>query len=133
MDKLAILKEMYHRNVINLRSIEEEAGRVSVYYHYVPCAMETAFPSLSQATLKEAHKQLIQLAIHLAKHYVLTAFNASRCGVVLMEDKFIVKYFLPPAELVLTQSRSTLERSVQLFKVQAMHMLDNLAHHELLS
>lgn len=104
-----------------------------MYYHYVPCSIEDAFPCLSQADFKEVHKQLIQVAIHLAKHYVLTTFSASRCGVVWLEDKFIVKYFLPPAELVVTRSRSTLERSVQLFKVQAMHMLDNLAHHEILS
>jgi hypothetical protein len=79
------------------------------------------------------HKQLIQLAIHLAKHYVLTAFSPARCGVVFLEDKFVVKYFLPPVELAVTRSRSTLERSVQLFKVQAMQMLDHLAHQDLLS
>jgi hypothetical protein len=57
MAKLAMLRDMYHRNMINLRSIEEEAGvggggSVSVYYHYVPCAMEGAFPCLSQADFK---------------------------------------------------------------------------------
>lgn len=52
MGKLAILKEMYHRNVVNLRSIEEEHEKVIVYYHYVPYAIETAFPCLSQAAFK---------------------------------------------------------------------------------
>lgn len=73
------------------------------------------------------NKQLIQLAIHLAKNYILTSFNPNRCGVVFNEDNFILKYYLPLNEIVITDSISMLERSVQLFKVQAMHLLDTIS------
>jgi hypothetical protein len=133
LEKVNALKDMYHRNVINMRNAEETGGTFTIFYHYVHASIDSAFPCLTQSTFKEVHKQLIQLAIHLAKNYVLTSFNPSRCGVVFLDDKFVIKYFLPLSEIVITQNRSMLERSVQLFKVQAMHMLDTLCHHDILS
>jgi hypothetical protein len=41
------------------------------------------------------HKQFIELAIYLAKNYILTSFNPNRCGVIINEDKTLVKYYLP--------------------------------------
>lgn len=120
---------MCHRNVINVRSVEESEDEVSIYYGWVPLSLEGAFSELSQETFKELHRQLIQLAIHLAKNYILTSFNPARCGGLFVEGKFLIKYFLPLSEIVLTQDIAHLERSVQIFKVQAMHLLDTLCHH----
>lgn len=66
------------------------------------------------------------MAIHLAKHSILTSFSPNRCGVVITGERTTVKYFLPLNEIVLTSSISMLERSVQLFNLQSMHYLDTL-------
>jgi hypothetical protein len=72
------------------------------------------------------HKQFIELAIHLAKHSILTSFSPGRCGVVVSGERTTIKYFLPLNEIVLTSSINMLERSVQLFNLQSMHYLDTL-------
>ena len=63
----------------------------------------------------------------MAKNYILTSFNPTRCGILLKEDRSVVKYYLPLNEIIITQNINMLERSVQLFTLQSMHYLDTLA------
>ena len=51
---------------------------------------------------------MIQLAIHLAKNYILTSFNPNRCGVLFVEGKYLIKYYLPLNEIVITDNISML-------------------------
>jgi hypothetical protein len=46
-------------------------------------------------TVKEMHRQFIELAIYLAKNFIATSFEGSRCGVVIAESKGTLKYYLP--------------------------------------
>jgi len=34
---------MCHRNVINIRGVDEAAGEVKIYYNYVPFTLQSAF------------------------------------------------------------------------------------------
>jgi hypothetical protein len=126
--KVDRLKTVSHRNCINLRQADDDGqGFVDLYYGYVPMRLEEAFgEDAGPATVKELHKQFIELAIHLAKHSILTSFSPNRCGVTVSGERTTVKYFLPLNEIVLTSSISMLERSVQLFNLQSMHYLDTL-------
>jgi len=54
------------------------------------------------------HKQFIELAIYLAKNYILTSFSPERCGVIINEGKSIIKYFLPLNEIIITTNISML-------------------------
>jgi len=66
-----------------------------LYYNYVPESLENAFEEIGHDTFKELNRQIIQLVIHLAKNYILTNFRANRCGVVFVDGKFLIKYYLP--------------------------------------
>ncbi len=112
-----------------MRLVEEQPlNGCNIYYNYVPFALERAFEDIDYQTFKELHRQVIHLAIHLAKNYILTSFHPARCGVLFLDGHFILKYYLPLHEIVITENISMLERSVQLFKVQATHVLDTLCH-----
>jgi hypothetical protein len=91
-------------------------------------ALNSAFEQIDHHTFKDLHRQVIQLAIHLAKNYILTSFSPGRCGVNFVDGKPYIKYYLPLNEITISQDISALERSVQLFKVQAMHLLDKIRH-----
>lgn len=52
---------------------------------------------------------------------------------VYVDGQFIIKYYLPLNEIVITDNIAMLERSVQLFKVQATHFLDALCHNDILT
>ena len=73
------------------------------------------------------HRQFIELAIYLAKNFIITSFAPNRCGVLINESQSTLKYYLPLNEITITDNRSMLERSVQLFNVQSMLYLDTLA------
>lgn len=45
--------------------------------------MEDSFSENPNQTVKEMHRQFIELAIHLAKNCIVTTFNPQRCGVVI--------------------------------------------------
>lgn len=66
------------------------------------------------------------MAIFLAKNFIITSFAPNRCGVVIAESQSTLKYYLPLNEITITDNRSMLERSVQLFNVQSMLYLDTL-------
>lgn len=84
--KIDKLKSISHRNTINLRSIEEKTNSsIDLIYQYVPLSLEDSFTENSCQTVKEMHRQFIELAIYLAKNCILTTFTPSRCGVVLTE------------------------------------------------
>lgn len=83
--------------------------------------------------MKNLHRQFIELAIYLAKHYVATSFNPKRCGAMTVDKKTVVKYYLPIGEIRISDNISLLERSVQLFNLQSMHYLDGLAQKALSS
>lgn len=131
MVKIAKLKGVSHRNTINLRAIEEDDCHLDMLYQYVPYSLQDAFQEHPAQTVKDIHRQFIELAIYLAKHCILTAFNPSRCGAVISEERTVIKYYLPLNEITITSNRSTLERAVQLFNVQSMHHLDTLVTHAL--
>ena len=128
-EKINILKNIYHKNAINFREVQDnENGSMDVYYNYVPYALESFFEDCDHQTIREVHRQLIKLAIHLAKHSLLTSFNPSRCGIVLNADNnWQLKYYLPLNEIVITSDVVMLKRSVELFTVQSLHFLDSLA------
>lgn len=102
-----------------------------MYYPYVPVPLEESFVENPEQTVKELHKQFIELAIYLAKQYILTSFNPSRCGVIINDKKSLIKYYLPLNDITFTDNISTLERSVQLFNLQSMHYLDTLSRNAL--
>jgi hypothetical protein len=129
MIKIDKLKSISHKNTINLRSIEERENTVDTIYQYVPLSLEESFAEDSSQTVKEMHRQFIELAIFLAKNCILTTFAPHRCGVLTNDDKNTLKYYLPLNEISITNNRNMLERSVQLFNVQAMHYLDTLVTH----
>jgi hypothetical protein len=131
MVKVGKLKAVSHRNTINLRAIEEEDAHVDMLYQYVPHSLDDAFADNPSQTVRDIHRQFIELAIYLAKHCILTAFNPSRCGAVISEDRTVIKYYLPLNDITITTNRSALERAVQLFNVQSMHHLDTLVTHAL--
>ena len=128
MIKVDKLKSISHKNTINLRSIEEAPSSIDLIYQYVSLSLQDSFNENGKQTVKQMHKQFIELAIFLAKNCILTTFSPSRCGVVVNEEKSILKYYLPLNELSITNDRSLLERSVHLFNVQSMHHLDTLAN-----
>lgn len=100
---------------------------MDVYYNYVPYSLESFFEECSGEVIKEIHRQLIKLVIHMAKNCLLTSFNPSRCGVLLnADDKWQLKYYLPLKEIIVTNDVTMLERSVQLFTVQSLHFLDSM-------
>lgn len=126
-EKIEKLKGISHKNTINLRSTQDmKNGYIDLFYPYVPIPLQESFNENSNQTVKELHKQFIELAIYLAKQYILTSFNPARCGVIINERKTIIKYFLPLNEIIITDNISMLERSVQLFNLQSMHYLDTL-------
>jgi hypothetical protein len=101
---------------------------MDVYYNYVPYLLESFFDDCDHETVKEVHRQLIKLVIHLAKNCLLTSFNPNRCGIILNADNnWQVKYYLPLNEIVVTNDVTMLKRSVELFTVQSLHFLDSLA------
>lgn len=128
-EKVDSLKTLSHRNCINLRKVSHQPQQncLDLYYGYVPLRLEQAFEDGARPSVKDLHKQFIELAIHLAKHSILTSFSPSRCGAVLTEGRVLVKYFLPLNQIVITSSRNMLERAVQLFNLQSMHYLDTLS------
>lgn len=79
------------------------------------------------------HRQFIELAIYLAKNCILTTFNPERCGIVINENRSLLKYYLPLQDITITNNISMLERSVQLFNVQSMHYLDTLQSNQTLN
>lgn len=125
-NKIDKLKTISHKNTINLRSTEETPNSVTLVYQYVPHSMNDSFMENPSQTVKEMHRQFIELAIYLAKNCIVTTFNPERCGVVINENKSTLKYYLPLPDINITDNRTTLERSVQLFNVQSMHYLDTL-------
>ncbi len=132
-EKIESLKKITHKNTINLRTIQESGeGFIDLYYPYVPLRLEDCFGWESSGLLvKELHKQFIQLAIFLAKNYIITSFSPERCGVISSQDKTIIKYYLPLSQIIVTNNISMLERSVQLFNLQSMHFLDTLSQNAL--
>ena len=122
------MKNIYHKNAINFREVDDNHnGTMDVYYNYVPYSLESFFDECDHETIKEVHRQLIKLAIHLAKNCLLTSFNPNRCGIILNADnKWQVKYYLPLNEIVVTNDVAMLKRSVELFTVQSLHFLDSL-------
>ncbi len=129
--KVDKLKAISHKNAVNLRHAHEEGGCIDLFYQYVPAALEDAFNENPELTVKEIHRQFIELAIFLAKHCMVTSFSASRCGVVVKEEQTILKYYLPLQEITITDNRSNLERFVGLFNVQSMQHLDCLINQRL--
>ena len=126
------MKLISHKNTINLRSAEDNGnGFIDLYYPYVPIPLEESFIENPEQTVKELHKQFIELAIYLAKQYILTSFNPARCGVIINDKKSLIKYYLPLNDITFTDNISTLERSVQLFNLQSMHYLDTLSRNAL--
>ena len=128
--KIDKLKTISHKNTINLRNAEELNNAFALTYQYVPHSLEDSFMENPSQTVKDMHRQFIELAIYLAKNCIVTAFSPQRCGVVIKEDKSTLKYYLPLADISLTDNRTMLERSVQLFNVQSMHYLDTLFNQE---
>lgn len=114
-----------------MRSISLEEKWIDAFYQYVPLSLEDSFAESSCQTVKEIHRQFIEMAIYLAKNCILTTFSPSRCGVVVSEANSTLKYYLPLNEITLTDQRSLLERSVHLFNVQSMHYLDTLVNQSL--
>lgn len=85
-EKIEKLKTVAHKNTINLRSTEDNGnGYIDLYYPYVPIRLEDSFLENSSQTVKELHKQFIELAIYLAKNCILTSFSPERCGVIINE------------------------------------------------
>lgn len=125
--KVGRLKGISHRNTINLRSAEEGPGWMDLFYQYVPVSLEESFAEYPSQTVKQLHRQFIELAIFLAKNCILTSFSPARCGVVAGEGGSVLKFYLPLPEIAICLDRNVLERSVQLFNVQSMHYLDTLA------
>jgi hypothetical protein len=124
--KIDKLKNISHKNAINLRSADYHQDYVDLYYQYVPLTLEDSFQENPTQTVKELHRQFIELAIFLAKNSLITNFHASRCGIILKEGKSQVKYYLPFNEIHFETNRDLLERAVQLFNVQSMHHLDTI-------
>lgn len=126
------LKTISHKNSINLRSSEDDGeGAIELYYPYIPTTLEDCLLNNPSQTVKDLHRQFIELAIYLAKHYVATPFNPERCGAMMQDKKTVVKYYLPIGEITITDNISLLERSVQLFNLQSMHYLDSLIQNAL--
>lgn len=106
MEKLKLIS---HKNTINLRSAEDNGnGFIDLYYPYVAIPLEESFVENPEQTVKELHKQFIELAIYLAKQYILTSFNPSRCGVIINDKKSLIKYYLPLNDITFTDNISTL-------------------------
>ena len=101
--KLGVLKQLQHRNIINVRSVEQcPPNAYHIYYNYVPFTLQNAFPEIDYHAFKQLHRQVIHLAIHLAKNYILTSFHPTRCGVAFLDGQLIIKYYLPLNEIVIT-------------------------------
>ena len=128
--KIDKLKTISNKYTINLRSTEETANSITLVYQYVPFSIEDSFVENPEQTVKDMHRQFIELAIYFAKNGIVTTFNPMRCGVVINENISTLKYYLPLPELIITNSRNMLERSVQMFNVQSMHHLDTLINQE---
>jgi hypothetical protein len=103
--KIDKLKTISHKNTINLRSAEENSYYIDLFYQYIPHSLEDSFIENPTQTVKEMHRQFIELAIYLAKNCILTTFNPGRCGVVVNEAKSTLKYYLPLPEITVTNSR----------------------------
>jgi predicted sulfurtransferase len=82
--KVEKLKGISHKNTINLRSISENETSIDTFYQYVPYSLEDSFTENSSQTVKEMHRQFIELAIYLAKNCINTTFSPNRCGVVII-------------------------------------------------
>lgn len=67
----------------------------------------------------------------MAKNWIVTSFNPQRCGAIINDVTGTIKYYLPLTDISITDNRSALERSVQLFNVQSMSYLDNLLNQTL--
>ena len=81
--KIDKLKTISHKNTINLRSTEENNNSITLVYQYVPFSIEDSFIENPQQTVKDMHRQFIELAIYFAKNSIVTSFNPQRCGVVI--------------------------------------------------
>jgi hypothetical protein len=95
MEKVEILKSISHKNAVNLRSTVEENNFIDLFYQYVPISIDDAFTENPDLTVKEMHRQFIELAIFLAKHCIVTTFSPNRCGVVMKDGNTQLKYYLP--------------------------------------
>jgi hypothetical protein len=127
-EKIGKLKSISHKNAINLRSATEDRFYLELFYQYVPNSIEEAFTENADLSVKEMHRQFIELAIYLAKNCLITSFIPTRCGIVIKEGRTLLKYYLPLNEITITSNRSTLERFVQVFTLQSMHYLDYLVN-----
>lgn len=125
-EKIDKLKNISHKNSINLRTIKEGEDFIDLYYPYVGLTMEDSFIYYPNQTAKDIHKQFIELAIYLAKNNLTTNFDPSYCGVIVNDNKSILKYFLFLPKLVITNDRNKLERFVQAFNVESMNFVDSL-------
>jgi serine/threonine protein kinase len=108
MEKINKLKNISHKNNINLRSTEEQDTSITLVYQYVPYSLEDSFNENPNQTVKDLHKQFIELAIYFAKNGIVTTFNPQRCGTIINEQTSTVKYYLPLSDISLTNSRSHL-------------------------
>jgi serine/threonine protein kinase len=106
--KVDKLKNISHKNSINLRSAEETSNSITLVYQYVPFSLEDSFMECPNQTVKEMHRQFIELAIYFAKNCIVTTFNPQRCGVLINEGVSTLKYYLPLPDLTITNNRSML-------------------------
>jgi hypothetical protein len=106
--KIDKLKNISHKNTINLRSTEEGPNSITLVYQYVTHSMNDSFMDNPNQTVKEMHRQFIELAIYLAKNCIVTAFNPERCGMVVNENRSTLKYYLPLPDINITDNRTTL-------------------------
>lgn len=59
IEKVEKLKNISHKNAVNLRSAVQQNNCIDLFYQYVPIAIEDAFNENPDLTVKDMHRQFI--------------------------------------------------------------------------
>jgi hypothetical protein len=132
LHKIMTLAHLPLGNLINVRFVEEEEHWVDLYYQNVPMRLREVLGEADADGLRILHRQFIDLAIGLAKVGIVTVFEGDRCGAIVENEETIVKYYLEPQNITITQDLEVIEEAVYQFCAQAMAFLQSEAEeHEL--
>jgi len=74
----------------------------------VPYSLKEFLYRNSRDIVKQLHRQFIELVIYLAKNDILTSFKSDCCGIIVVEGKPVLQYYLPLNEIIITDQVSML-------------------------
>ena len=79
--------------------------------------------------IKVLHRQFIDLSLGLAKVGIITEFQENNCGFLFEEGKYLVKYYVEPEQITITEDLEVVEEAVMKFCAEAMKYMQSFSTH----